>query len=50
MKNTIAKKITKEYCFNNISKNIKDINWVVNKKTLKNIREASLNLKKTVIY
>lgn len=46
VKNTIAIKVIKRYYFGDISINIKNIRWIANKKTLKNVEGAHLNLKK----
>ena len=46
VKNIVATEVAKRYCLSDISKNIKDVKWAVNKKALKDARGAKLNLKK----
>lgn len=44
--NTIAIEVVKRYCPNDISRNIKDVKWAANKKTLKDAEKLYLDLKK----
>lgn len=46
MKNLVAIKIVKRYCFDDINRNIKSIKWVSNKKVLNNIKKVHFDLKK----